>query len=84
MENTVTLQRICVFYVIIHVKHARVRDQISAQFVLITTTEESLFVFPNVPQVSSLSMELVILAILNVSHVSVQMTTSVILVLTMS
>jgi hypothetical protein len=84
MENTVTLQRICVFYVIIHVKHAKVLGQISAQFALITTTEENLYVFPNVPQVSSLSMELVIHAILNVSHVSVQMTTSVTLVLIMS
>jgi hypothetical protein len=77
MENTVTLQRICVFYAIIHVKHVKVLDQISAQFVLITTTGENLFVCPNVLRESSSSMVLVILAISNVSHASVQMTMSV-------
>jgi hypothetical protein len=53
MGNTVTLQRICVFYVIIHVKRAKVRDQINAQFALMTTIEENLFVYPNVLRVSS-------------------------------
>ena len=71
-----TLQRICVFYVIILVKRVKVLDLISAPFALITTTEENLFVSPNVLQVSSSSMVLVILAISNVSHASVQMTMS--------
>jgi len=80
----VTPQRICVFYVIIHVKRVKVRDQINAQFALITITEENLFVCLNVLQVSSLSMELVFLVISNVSHVSVQMMMNVIHVLIMS
>ena len=79
-----TPQRICVFYVIIHVKRVKVRDQINAQFALITITEENLFVCLNVLQVSSLSMELVFLVISNVSHVSVQMMMNVIHVLIMS
>ncbi len=79
-----TPQRICVFYVIIHVKRVKVRDQINAQFALIAITEENLFVCLNVLRVSLWSMELVFLAILNVSHVSVQMMTNVIHVLIMS